>query len=288
MEEEMPNKLIIIGNGFDKAHSIESGYADFKTRVAKQGNQRLINLMDIFFSNQQEFWGNVEEAMGEYDEDSILDFCKPDKDFDYDHSLRSVANIEDAPNSVFIPVMSEFFDVFVKWVSSIDISNAHKMIDLPSNAKYLTFNYTETLESVYHIPSNKILHVHGSRINDKNYIFGHCNARKEDSVYDDDSKLFCEQNALRTIIATMNGYKKDTSAIIRNHSEFFDSLNNIKQVVVYGMSYSLVDRPYFMEIVQKVDTDVPWHLSWHTGDDYAKLKEFVSAAGLKNIKPFEW
>ena len=37
---------------------------------------------DIFFSNQREIWGDIEKALGEYDEDSILEFCKPDEEFD--------------------------------------------------------------------------------------------------------------------------------------------------------------------------------------------------------------
>ena len=43
-------------------------------------------MMDIFFSNQRDIWSGIEQALGEYNEDSILEYCKPDKDFDYDHS----------------------------------------------------------------------------------------------------------------------------------------------------------------------------------------------------------
>ncbi len=288
IEEDMANTLVIIGNGFDKAHGIESGYWDFRSWVAKQDNQRLIILMDTFFSGQHDFWGNVELSLGEYDEDSILDFCKPDHEFDYDHSLSSSARVEDAPDAIFTPAMREFSEAFTSWVDSIDIREEKKIRDLPLNAKYLTFNYTDTLETVYHIPREHVLHIHGNRIAGDKYIFGHDNYRNEDDIYADDAKLYYEQNALAAIVKTMNGYKKDTANIIKQHSDFFYSLSDINQVVVYGLSYSQIDMPYLREVVIKIGTHVPWSMSWYCQEDYKRIHSFVTAAGLKNVKSFHW
>lgn len=288
IEHDMSNKLIIIGNGFDKAHGIESSYWDFRSWVVKQGNRRLIDMMDVFFSNQHEFWGNIEMALGEYDEEAILDFCKPDTEFDYNHSLSSSARVEDAPDAIFAPVMSEFSETFANWVDSIDISDTERVMELPANAKYLTFNYTDTLETVYHIPSNRILHIHGSRIVDDSYVFGHKNLRDEDDVYLDDSKWFFEQNALHSIIKTMNDYRKNTTLIIKKHQDFFEDLSSINQVGVYGLSYSKVDLPYLMEVVNNTGIEIPWHLAWYSKIDFEKMQEFVEFSGLKNIKSFQW
>lgn len=140
------NTLFVIGNGVDLAGGIKSSYYDFKQWLILNKRDQLINLMDIFFSNQREIWGDIEKALGEYDEDSILEFCKPDEEFDYDHPTRSVAAIEDSPDWIFRPVLDEFIEAFTEWVNSIDITVADKVLDLPSCSKYLTFNYTETLE----------------------------------------------------------------------------------------------------------------------------------------------
>ena len=79
-QEEQQNKktLVIIGNGFDLASGIKSSYSDFKQWLQKNGRHRLIDLMDIFFSNQRDIWGEIEKALGEYDEDRILEYCKPE------------------------------------------------------------------------------------------------------------------------------------------------------------------------------------------------------------------
>ena len=118
----MSQTLYIIGNGFDIAHGIKSRYADFKAFVFSNGNPQLIDLMDVFFSNKRELWGDVENALGEYDENRILDFCKPDGKFDMEHSLRDSAIIEDSPDSIFKPTIDEFIETFNEWVNSIDES----------------------------------------------------------------------------------------------------------------------------------------------------------------------
>ena len=67
------NTLFILGNGFDISHGIKSRYSDFKQWISAQGDQRLIGLMDIFFSNRRNLWSDIEKALGEYDEEALPD-----------------------------------------------------------------------------------------------------------------------------------------------------------------------------------------------------------------------
>lgn len=46
--------LVIIGNGFDRAHDIESSYWDFREWLYRNGNMHLVDMMDNFFSNQRD------------------------------------------------------------------------------------------------------------------------------------------------------------------------------------------------------------------------------------------
>ena len=113
--------LIVIGNGFDIAHGIKSTYCDFRNWLMAKKESSLIGLMDTFFSNKRDVWNDIEKALGEYDEESILSFCRPDEEFDYDHSLSSSARIEDSPMAIFQPVLEQFKDRFDEWVESIEI-----------------------------------------------------------------------------------------------------------------------------------------------------------------------
>ena len=147
MNQIAKETLIIIGNGFDRAHNIESSYWDFREWLCKKGNRQLVDMMDTFFSNQRDVWSGIEQALGEYNEEAILDYCRPDEEFDLDHSLSSSARVEDSPNDIFQPVLDEFKEAFHEWVDSIEINGIEKQYTLDPDCRYLTFNYTDTLET---------------------------------------------------------------------------------------------------------------------------------------------
>lgn len=273
--------LYIIGNGFDLAHGIKSSYWNFREWL---GNNRsnLIGMMDIFFSNQRDVWSNIEQALGEYNEESILDYCRPDEEFDYDHSLSSSARVEDSPMTFFQPVLEEFRDAFRDWVDSIEISGIEKVYKLNTDSRYLSFNYTDTLETEYGIAQNKITHIHGSRLNDEEYIIGHNNNRNPSSVWDDDGLTF-EQQAYENIIVWMNEFTKQYNRNIANHSSFFDSLYDIKQIIVIGHSMSKVDWPYFREIIKNIGKEIPWIVYCHSIDDRNNTNLFKSVFELSSV-----
>lgn len=273
--------LYIIGNGFDLAHGIKSSYWNFREWL---GNNRsnLIGMMDIFFSNQRDVWSSIEQALGEYNEESILDYCRPDEEFDYDHSLSSSARVEDSPMIFFQPVLEEFRDAFRDWVDSIEIRGIKKLYRLNPDSRYLSFNYTDTLETEYGITPNQVTHIHGSRLNDEEYIIGHNNNRNPSSVWDDDGLTF-EQQAYENIIIWMNEFTKQYNRNIANHSSFFDSLYDIKQIIVIGHSMSKVDWPYFREIIKNIGKEIPWIVYCHSIDDRNNTNLFKSVFELSSV-----
>lgn len=288
VEQLNQKTLIIIGNGFDLANGIESSYSDFKKWLQKNGKYRLIGLMDTFFSNKRDVWGDIEKALGEYDEDSILDYCKPDEEINYDHAMRSMAAVEDAPDWIFEPILDEFIEEFKNWVDSIDIANTEKIRDLPAECKYLTFNYTETLEKIYGISESNILHIHGSRLSGEKYIIGHDNLRNPNDVYNDESQMLYLQQTRSKIIKWMNSLTKDSTSIIHQNHNFFNSLSDIERVVVYGHSFYEVDWLYMKEIVKRIGIDKPWVISYYSSKDLERIDSFVKKIRLKNVKTFNW
>ena len=288
MKQQNKKTLIVIGNGFDLASGIESSYNNFKEWLQKNGKHRLIGLMDTFFSNQRDVWGDIETALGEYDEDSILEYCKPDENFDYDHPTRSMAAVEDSPDWIFKPLLDEFLEEFRSWVDSININGAKKIRDLPIESKYLTFNYTETLERIYAIPESNILHIHGSRLSDKEYVMGHNNYRDPEDAYNDESQMLYLQQTWEKIIAWMNGLIKDSHAIIHQNQDFFNSLSDIEQVAVYGHSFYDVDWPYMEEIVKHIGIDKSWTIFYHVPADLKRIDSFVKKVGLTNVMKINW
>lgn len=274
--------LIIIGNGFDVAHGIESSYSNFREWLHKEGNHQLVDMMDTFFSNQRDVWSGIELALGDYDEKAILDYCRPDEEFDMDHSLSSSARVEDSPNDIFKPVLDDFKEEFHKWVDSIEITGIEKRYTLDPDCRYLTFNYTDTLETVYGIPAENITHIHGSRLTDNEYVVGHNNMRSPNDPWGEDGLIF-EQQAIENIIRWMNEMTKNYARNIAKHRVFFGSLSNIKQIITYGHSMNSVDWPYFQEIVKIVGIDIPWRVSCFSKDDLANTKTFQKHFGLTSV-----
>ena len=150
-------RLYVLGNGFDIHHGIDSKYVDFKRWVQKNKDAHLVEMMDTFFSNECDFWADIENALGDYKEEIITKYCEPiDSDvFKYEHPGHWQAGLEDGIQYIFGKVMEEFRDAFNEWVKSIDISDMKANLQLPSTSKYLSFNYTETLELYYHVPPKK-------------------------------------------------------------------------------------------------------------------------------------
>lgn len=277
--------LIVIGNGFDIAHGIRSTYGDFRNWLVAKKESSLIGLMDTFFSNKRDVWNDIEKALGEYDEESILSFCRPEEEFDYDHSLSSSARIEDSPMAIFQPVLEQFKDRFDEWVESIEIFGAERIGELSPNCRYLTFNYTDTLETIYGIPKNNIAHIHGSRLLKDEYIIGHNCYRNPMDVWDDESLIF-ESRAMESIVESMNGFVKDYQGNIHKHSDFFLKLSQIKQVICYGHSMNEIDWPYFEEIINKTGKDIPWRISCYCKTDYDNVEKFKTHFDLSNVSTF--
>lgn len=275
--------LYIIGNGFDLAHGIKSAYGDFRKFEKEKGNGHFVEMMEVFFSNNTEFWSDVETALGDYDEDSIIDYCNPNPEFDYDHPTSSEAAYCDSPDFIFQPLLEQLTADFRTWVEAIDLRSAKRLMSLSREARYLTFNYTDTLETVYDIPKGRVLHIHGKRFAKDEYVVGHGNYFDSSRVYDNDD-IYFKQETRAKVIDWMNGLYKDTDSIIRRNDEFFDGLADIEQVFVLGHSLSDIDRKYFERIVAVTSKDIPWTFSFYKPEDVKVIKEFAAALGLTNTR----
>ena len=188
--------------------------------------------------------------------------------------------------AIFQPVLEQFKGKFDEWVESIKISGAKRILDLSPNCRYLTFNYTDTLETIYGIPQQNIVHIHGSRLKHDEYIIGHNHYRDPIDAWDEESLIF-ESQAMESIIESMNDFVKDYRGNIEKYSDFFSKLSEIKQVVCYGHSMNKVDWPYFEEIIRKVGKDAPWRISYYCKEDFDNVHEFKSHFGLTNVSTFQ-
>lgn len=177
--------LVIIGNGFDLAHSIPSSYYSFKDNCKGQVKDAL-----EFFIDCEDIWADFENNLAYLDREKVIWSMWENKSLndvlDEDDEDFSAADffmsIEDGGWGIS-SILNELPKSFRRWINSLDV-NKEKKYNLSENAKYLNFNYTETLETVYSVPKNQITYIHGDRRNKKDVlVLGH--GHDIEKVYDE-------------------------------------------------------------------------------------------------------
>ena len=156
----MKNKLFIIGNGFDLAHNLPTSFDPHFKNIARKYEHD--NFWDIYQSCEYDIWSNFENLLGCPDFNTLVEIFNgyapdyySDRESDRDSIIYQVelnGNLQDA--------LCEFADNAEDSLCDIQANDFIEQI-LDSEGYYINFNYTHTLEEIYGIPSEQILHIHG-------------------------------------------------------------------------------------------------------------------------------
>lgn len=262
--------LYIIGNGFDLMHQMKSSYKDFHQWLI--GNSRIDYIAEmqkifpVFKDGDYLLWSDFEEALGECDIETVAQWSLEDLYI----TENSISNYVFGSPELIDTLISEIvLNGFAEWAQSIEISR-HKAISLNPNSIFLTFNYTDTLEELYAVPENRILHIHGRASIGEPIIVGHQHLI-EPSDYLEKGVDFRDNDNIINNMYDYNSLYKPVEKIIEQHSHFFEILGRIKNVIVLGHSCSYIDEPYFLQIRKSVDKDAIWTFSYHNEDDIQRI-----------------
>ena len=274
--------LFVVGNGFDLYHGLPTSYSHFYHWLKGRGDDEFVNALERLypskFGDKNLLWHDFEKALGEFDIDSMFD-----QNFKGD-SLDWYPQIKNVITNQISQYVDRIKDEVKEWTKSIDVSKAKKMLPLPVESKYLTFNYTPTLECIYDIPASQICHIHGSCLSDKDVIVGHDTSVDTDKIEDTECDFWIGE-AKKAIADTFCSlYKKSGDMIYKEHSAFFVSLKGIDRIVVLGHSLSKIDIPYFGQIKCFVDKEAHWHLSKFSIKDEENIDKFVNNMELKKYR----
>lgn len=286
--------LHIVGNGFDLAHGIASKYSDFKKYAWQHGGHRYyVDMLEDCYpkkdikTGELMLWSDLEHALGNLDFQQAFSLGTEDIELEEDHELRYQAQMEDAPEYMLQNMFAVFHKLFEKWVNEINI-NLGKLECIPhfnSQGLFLSFNYTETLETLYNIPKTRIRYIHGRRGSKDELIVGHCNNIDGNDYLPQDPIIY-EYQAYRSIAGVVNNERKNVADIILKNSDFFQQLFNIDKVVVYGHSLSDVDRPYFKQIANGINPASEWYFSiyYHNPQEHteesSKILNMINYMGV--------
>ncbi len=281
--------LFILGNGFDRAHHVRSAYTDFRDSLGK--NSDLRQTMEMYITTDT-LWSDFEEALAYIDTSAMYnsaDFWLDDFGAYEDDAQASqfFAAIDAATTPIYI-IQTELPRRFRKWVNSlVPLSKDKPFLSLINpDSRFLVFNYTEFVEDIYSVDVNNICYIHGCRKNkDEELVLGHSGAYEGKAEMPRSSGQ-TNYDALNHISWRVSDYYEDTRKhsrdIIKSHSRFFNSLDNVDTVVTLGHSLAKVDYDYFSAIISNNPSpqNLKWYISFHTADDVSRAEAFVLDMGL--------
>lgn len=299
-------RLYIIGNGFDLHHRLRSSYSDYRDYLFLQRPDlaRNYELSEYLCAAELPIdcrWSDLEKALRiNYEEafDRIVNDHYPNMNSEKTPGWNDI-NIEIDNQFGFIENFTKY--EFFKWISDVNRAVCgtypSKKIFVDRDARYITFNYTDTLEAVYGVPLNNILHIHGT-VNDPNSIqFGTpennpgdisgCLQKKYscDEFYNVvfnpaiESMRMCAGNAYKNLVSNMG--------IL---SDFIIKSGQISEVIIMGHSILGIDAPYYERVVVPLCQNAVWtfYVYSHSPEKEDDARLFINGYGIRNARIEYW
>jgi hypothetical protein len=157
---------------------------------------------------------------------------------------------------------------------------------LDRDARFLSFNYTPTLERLYDVSRQNILYIHGCAAEPgSRLILGHGWEPSDDERLSAGSDGPDDNWRVRDGLEHLDRYfaetLKPTAEIIAQNRASFASLHDVDEVLIMGHGLHAVDAPYFEAVMASVDlTKTRWSVS-----TYHDLQERQLLFGAFDINP---
>ena len=237
--------LYLLGNGFDRAHGMPTGYGDFRRWLLQNNRFDFIHELQSAYpariKDDYLLWSQFEKALGEYDLDTVINWSWENLYLTVDSLGNQLFN-----NSFIDTQLPDIIDeAFTKWVRSIK---------MPTAKAY------DCIE--------KLIVGHNREINPGDYW--------------DDGIDMRENNERMQRLTDMNTLCKPVYEIIERNDWFFKRLNSVKDIHIIGHSCETVDYPYFRKVKESVNTDALWHFNPHSDDDKVREKKFIEEIRIDN------
>ena len=303
----MGNDLYIIGNGFDIHHGLKSRYSDYR-RWLKGYRQTLYRHIKLFYgSPNYVWWRDFEEHLADIRFDKYLPFLlslTPTEqrarliEYSKEYGVRALPLLQNNPPSEGYSsselaelicfeiriMLDEISASFRDWVNDFDPPSTNKMVNCPQSAYYISFNYTDVLETLYLIPKNQICHIHGACYLWTDLVFGH---GKEKSALINNLFAFINKRNKRPpkdIIRLMEeivdnisnqllAYKKGVKNLINKKLDNNKAIASVDTIYIFGLSFSTIDQPYLEHIINRLEGEkVKWFVSIYELNNPDKCK----------------
>ncbi len=166
------NRLFIIGNGFDIEHGLPTKF-DPHFKTIAQTVEQIDYFWDIYQSQQVDIWSDFENCLAHPDFNAleeIFDGYSPDYSSERESDRDAIITQVDLNGNLY-----DALRVFAKQaedaIDSTQTLTRYKNY-FTKNDLFISVNYTHTIEKLYEINDEQILHIHGE-VGKNNLILGY-------------------------------------------------------------------------------------------------------------------
>ena len=279
--------LYIIGNGFDIAHKLPTTYEDFHKWLIENGHGYFVQAFESLYPDVKDCkgrWCDIEKALGSITLNSAVNF---DLNYQYlsDEKLNQNSSLDEYTCGRNINnVVKVLPGLLLGWVKSIQLDNCPSIFEFVEKSRFLSFNYTRTLENIYGITEDKVLHIHEMVMENRPLVVGYGHSIFENDEYDTPN----DNIDINLIIKLLSQCKKPVEAILREPKPktWFENLREVSSVTVFGHSCSIVDKPYFETVAKSIQKDAYWHFYVHDRSNNIAIETFAKSI-MKDQQCFE-
>lgn len=266
------SRLYIIGNGFDLYHNLPTRFDPDFRKIAEH-NEANPYFWDLYTVYGNEIWSDFEHLLAKPDFNSLLEIFDnyyPDYLSDHESDRNSIISVAEEIGNLSDSLL-EFAEEADESLANIE-EQSELVEEFTKDDVFINFNYTHTLEKLYNIAENRILHIHGE-VGCNNLLIGYPegeyspekffdDVRKkgrgpyreveferylEEKSKDIDSFDYYVDTAYSTLLSTTKSFSKKPQIDLMKS---FLADKKIEEIVIRGHSCA-IDIPYFYELSKK-------------------------------------
>ena len=268
-------KLFILGNGLDLATGYNTRPSDFRDFLETNKNKYKIagfSLYKILSGDKSELWNEFEENLPMLLVSGVRRIIAANE--------CSIDVLYEISEDLYTQLGNTFSDFIFSATREIKPMNEIFNSLFASGDKYLTFNYSQTLERVYRVPKEKVSYIHGCNIpereeyeNNNSIVYGHTGfiSDVEIGLISEDDQF---ESYIREIVKSL-----EKKIDICYFDYLTGSIATYEEIQIIGHSLGVIDEPYFVRLNTKKSPKIVY---W----EFVGSKNFDYEESIKKVKSF--
>lgn len=305
--------LYIIGNGFDRHHKMECGFDNYAEWLKKTNPDIYYKVENAYGIQNEDLWCDFEHLLGKLDVQEHAERIAYDRyptqkqlenstDKEFDNLKRWYELSPDEAREEFEDLFEDIRSSFREWVQQLDEPDITQQMPIYKKDSYfITFNYTDTLQTLYRIPIEQILYIHGNAKQGDDLILGHGLSQGEiedrciteppaeadtqekiEAFYRNQGDCIIDET-LTEVCNQLANQAKPVGELLLKLERNLPLCEELHEIHIWGFSFSDIDMPYIDLIKSKVDScNVLWEVSYFDDADEAKFRKILVDSGVPN------